>query len=231
MDTQDSLGELVPLFGVASPEALERLAELATEQEFTASETILTEIAWGEAVYFILSGWVKIQRQQGPRDYALALRGRGDFFGDAAILDEAPRATEAIALTDTRVLSLSAQRFLQVLLKEPPLQHKLLQLTVKRLRQTQTRLQLRLQSASVRLAYLLVDLAESYGAPVGEGVEIFAARARDFADLADISEAEAQQTLQKWQDKGWLDRSVAEGGAMLCVNNPKQLAHLTANFI
>lgn len=230
MDTQESLGELVPLFGAASSEVLERLADHATEQEFTAGETILTEIAWGEAVYFILSGWVKIRRRQGIRDYALALRGRGDFFGDAAILDEAPRATEAIALTNTRVLSLSAQRFLQVLLNEPPLQHKLLQLTVKRLRHTQTRLQLRQQSPSVRLAYLLADLAESYGALVGEGVEIFAASDCDFADLADITEAEARQTLQKWQDKGWLDCASAEN-ELLCVTNPKQLAHLTANFV
>lgn len=230
MDTQDSLGELVPLFGAAGSEVLERLAELATEQEFTAGETILTDIDWGEAVYFILSGWVKIQRRQGAQSYAIALRGRGDFFGDAAILDEAPRATETIALTNTHVLSLSAQRFLQVLLKEPPLQHKLLQLTVKRLRQTQTRLQLRQQSPSIRLAYLLADLAESYGTPVGEGVEIFAASDRDFADLADISEAEARQTLQKWQDKGWLDCAAAEN-EMLCVTNPKQLGHLTANFV
>ena len=230
METQESLGELVPLFGAASPEALEWLADLATEQDIAPGEEVLTDIAWGEAVYFITSGWVKIQRRQGERDYVLALRGRGDFFGEAAILDEAPRATQAIALTPTHLLSLSAQRFLQTLLKDPPLQHKLLQLTVKRLRQTQTRLQLRLQPPAMRLAYLLVNLAEHYGTPVGDGVEIYAASNREFADLADISEAEARQTLQKWQDKGWLDAKLATDG-VLCVTNLKQLGHLVANAI
>ena len=230
METQETLGELVPLFGAASPEALEWLADLATEQEVAPGEEILTDIAWGEAVYFITSGWVKIQRRQGERDYVLALRGRGDFFGEAAILDETPRATTAIALTPARLLSLSAQRFLQTLLKDPPLQHKLLQLTVKRLRQTQTRLQLRLQPPAMRVAYLLANLAEHYGTPVGDGVEIYAASDREFADLADVGEAEARQTLQKWQDKGWLDAKLA-GDGVLCVTNLKQLGHLVANSV
>lgn len=230
METQDSLGELVPLFGAASPEALEWLASLAVKQEIAPGEEILADIDWGEAVYFITAGWVRIQRRQGDRDYVLALRGRGDFFGEAAILDEAPRATRAVALTPTHLLSLSAQRFLQTLLKDPPLQHKLLQLSVKRLRQTQTRLQLRLQPASMRLAYLFVNLAESYGTPVGDGVEIYAASDREFADLADLSEAEAGQILQKWQDKGWLDATQAREG-ILCVTNLKQLGHLIANAI
>ncbi|MEO0947080.1 MAG: Crp/Fnr family transcriptional regulator, partial [Cyanobacteria bacterium J06641_5] len=76
----------------------------------------------------------------------------------------------------------------------------------------------------------LADLAESYGAPVGEGVEIFAASDIDFADLADVTETEARQTLQKWQDKGWLDCAATEN-KVFCVTNPKQLGHLTANFI
>lgn len=230
METQESLGELVPLFGAASPEALQWLADLATEQDIAPGGEVLADTAWGEAVYFITSGWVKIQRRQGECDYVLALRGRGDFFGEAAILDEAPRATKAIALTPTRLLSLSAQRFIQTLLKDPPLQHKLLQLTVKRLRQTQTRLQLRLQPPAMRLAYLLANLAEHYGTPVSDGVEIYAASDREFADLADISEAEARQILQKWQEKGWLDASHA-GDGMLCVTNLKQLGHLVANAI
>lgn len=39
------------------------------------------EDAWGNAVYFIVSGWVKVRRISGDDSVALTILGRGDFFG------------------------------------------------------------------------------------------------------------------------------------------------------
>ena len=60
-----------------------------------------------------------------------------------AILDESPRSSDAIAISQVTLLSVSAQRFIQTLFKDVQLHHRMLQLMVRRLRQTNVRFQLR----------------------------------------------------------------------------------------
>ncbi|HAG79946.1 MAG TPA: transcriptional regulator, partial [Cyanobacteria bacterium UBA12227] len=74
----------------------------------------------------------------------------GDFFGEMAILDESPRSTDVIALSQVKLLSVSAQRFIQTLFKDPQLHHRMLQLMVRRLRLTNLRFQRRHQPPAVK---------------------------------------------------------------------------------
>ncbi|ERN42452.1 catabolite gene activator and regulatory subunit of cAMP-dependent protein kinase [Rubidibacter lacunae KORDI 51-2] len=225
METTE-LSELFPLFTVAEPETLEWLLSVADECEFSAGTTLLTDGSWGTAVYFIESGWLRMQRKHGDRAITQAVLGRGDFIGDAAILDEPPRATEAIALTDVRTLGVSAQRFIQALFKDPQLHHKLLQHVVRRWRQAHTLLSLRHQPVLVRLAWTIVTIAEEYGTPTEEGMEIVNLPARDWADLSGIGVDDVANLLAKWQGKGWLEL----GDRIMCVTNLKQLEHLTGGL-
>ncbi|MEQ8956587.1 MAG: Crp/Fnr family transcriptional regulator, partial [Coleofasciculus sp. C2-GNP5-27] len=162
-----AFSELFPLFNTANPETLEWLLSVGVEHEYPAGRAVLMEDAWGNAVYFIMSGWVKVRRLYGENAVTLAILGRGDFFGEMAILDESPRSTDVVALSSVTLLSVSAQRFIQTLFKDPQLHHRMLQLMVRRLRQTNVRFQRRHQPAAIKLANTLVNLADSYG-QVGE---------------------------------------------------------------
>lgn len=226
METHEYI-ELSPLFGAASSETSEWLLSILTAQEWPEGKEILAEDDWGNAVYFIVSGWVKIRRRSSGREIAQSVLGRSDFFGEIAILDEPPRDTEAIALSPVRLYTLSAQRFIQTLFKDPQLHHKLLQLSIKRLRQTYARLHVHHHPATVKLARTLVSLAENYGTPTETGMEIFDLAPNDFADLSDISLEETERLLAKWKSKGWLEAS--ETDRRLCVTNLKQLTHLLSS--
>jgi CRP/FNR family transcriptional regulator, cyclic AMP receptor protein len=218
--------ELFPLLAAANPETLDWLLSVATEHEYPSGRAVLMEDAWGNAVYFVVSGWVKVRRHSGTgEDVAtLAILGRGDFFGEMAILDESPRSTDVIALSNVRLLSISAQRFIQTLFKDPQLHHRMLQLMVRRLRQTNIRFQLRHQPPAIKLVNTLVSLGENYGYESGVGMNIFNIPSKDLADVADISVEETTKILDKLHSKGWIKIDTAQ--QIIHLVNLKQLMNV-----
>lgn len=220
----EAFSELFPLFSAANPETIEWLLSVSTEHDYPAGRAVLMEDAWGNAVYFVESGWVKVRRHAGDEFATLAVLGRGDFFGEMAILDESPRSTDVVALSAVKLISISAQRFIQTLFKDSQLHHRMLQLMVQRLRQTNFRFQLRHQPPAVKLAYSLSCLAEAYGQQTDAGTEIFNVPMRDLADVADITEDEASKIMDKLGQKGWLQIDTSQN--VISLVNTKQLAHL-----
>ncbi len=197
--------EVFPLMSTASPQTLEWLLNVAVEHDYPAGRTVLMEDAWGNAVYFIASGWIKVRRTLGEDSVALAILGRGDFFGEMAILDESPRSTDVIALSPVKLLSISRENFIQILFKDPQLHHRMLQLMVRRLRQTNLRLQMQTAPPAVKLAYTLVSLGESYAQESDQGKEIFNIPYQDLADVTEISIEDATKIMEKLHEKGWIE--------------------------
>jgi CRP-like cAMP-binding protein len=220
----EAFSELFPLFDVANPETVEWLLSVSTQHEYPADRAVLMEDAWGNAVYFIESGWVKVRRHAGDGAVTLAVLGPGDFFGEMAILDESPRSTDVVALAPVKLLSVSAQRFIQTLFRDSQLHHRMLQSMVKRLRQTNFRFQIRNQPPAVKLANTLSTLSEAYGQPSHEGVEIFNIAPDDLADVADISAEEASKIMEKLIEKGWI--KVDPNRHVILLTNTKQLSQL-----
>jgi CRP/FNR family transcriptional regulator, cyclic AMP receptor protein len=226
----EAFSELFPLLTAANPETLEWLLSVAVEHEYPANRAVLMEDAWGNAVYFVVSGWVKVRRLSGSGEdvVTLAVLGRGDFFGEMAILDESPRSTDVIALSAVKLISISAQRFIQTLFKDPQLHHRMLQLMVRRLRQTNLRFQLRHQPPAVKLANTLVALGENYGQDMPQGVEIFNIPFKDLADVTDIGVEETGKIMEKLDSKGWIKIDAASH--TVCLVNVKQLTHLAGKI-
>jgi CRP-like cAMP-binding protein len=218
--------ELFPLFHSASPETLDWLLSIAVEHEYPAERAVLMEDAWGNAVYFVQSGWVKVRRHAGEKVVTLAILGQGDFFGEMAILDESPRSTDVVALSAVKLLSISAQRFIQTLFKDPQLHHRMLQLMVRRLRQTNYRFQLRYQPPAIKLASTLISLSENYGRPSPYGTEIFNVPFKDLADVTDISVDDATKLMEKLDSKGWI--KIDPSRQVINLVNVKQLTHLAS---
>ncbi|MFQ3615733.1 MAG: Crp/Fnr family transcriptional regulator [Cyanobacteriota bacterium] len=223
-----AFSELFPLFSSASPETLEWLLSIAVEHEYPAGRAVLMEDAWGNAVYFVESGWVKVRRHSGEDVVTLAILGRGDFFGEMAILDESPRSTDVVALSPVKLLSISAQRFIQTLFKDSQLHHKMLQLMVRRLRQTNVRFQIQHRAPAIKLANTLVLLGENYGKPTPHGTEIFNVPIKDLADVTDINPDDAAKIMEKLDSKGWIKIDTAR--QTMCLLNMRQLAHLAGKI-
>ena len=216
--------ELFPLFSTANPETVEWLLSVAVRQQYPRERTILVEDSWGNAVYLIVSGWVKVRKLLGENSTTLAILSRGDFFGEMAILEEAPRSTDVVSLSDVKLFSISAQRFIQALFKDVQLHHRLLQLMVKRLRYFNSRCQLRQRPPAVKLAKAMLFLAESYGIKSERGIEILRVPDQDLADISEITVVEAKKILEKLEKNKWIE--VNQEPETLILTHFKQLIHL-----
>ncbi len=93
------------------------LAEFAKAVEPRAlgdGQPVFQEGDTGDAMYFIASGAVRIEKRTGATPDAqktLAILEAGDYFGEMALLDQQPRSAAAVALGATELLRLSTEAF------------------------------------------------------------------------------------------------------------------------
>jgi len=199
----DLLSDLFPLFNAANPDTLTSLLSAANELTYPAGRTVLMEDSWGNAIYLIVAGWIKVRHDTGGGYVTLAVLGKGDFFGEMAILDESPRSTDVVALSTVRLVSIPANQFIETLFQDSQLHHRMLQLMVQRLRQTNGRFQLRHKPPAVKLAYTLQALGKAYG--TGSAPEIFNIAAEDLSAIADVGKDDVVKIMEKLTEKGWIN--------------------------
>ncbi len=222
----ETFSEIFPLFDAADSETLDWLLSVAVERDYPPGRAVLMEDAWGNAVYFVLSGWVKVRHLRNQEAMTLAVLGKGDFFGEMAILDESPRSTDVVAFTPVRLLSIPAQRFIQFLFKDSQLHHRMLQLMVRRLRKTNQRSQFQQEAPAIRIANVLMGLADTYGVSTDAGLEIFNLPIKDVADLSSVGVEDSNKVIEKLKEKGWLQIDTKR--QVMTLANAKQLAQLAA---
>lgn len=101
---------------------LHALATPGQARQFRAGELIFSAGDPGDGFHVVESGRVQITADMSdsqPR--VLASIGPGDFFGEMAILEDAPRSATARAETDTRTLFITRHELLQLLERRPQL--------------------------------------------------------------------------------------------------------------
>ena len=96
----------IDLFSHLSESDLIQLAQLVDETEYEAGETICALGDYGEALYGIIEGSVRIHRE----GKTLAVLGEGDYFGEMAIIDSGPRSADCTATAPTVVLELHREQ-------------------------------------------------------------------------------------------------------------------------
>lgn len=91
-------------------------------REFRAGQVIFSAGETGDGFYLIESGQVDIAAALVGGDLRqLATIGPGDFFGEMAVLDDAPRSATAMAARDTRTYFLGREQLLSLLAERPTL--------------------------------------------------------------------------------------------------------------
>jgi CRP-like cAMP-binding protein len=133
----------IPLFAGLSAGELRIIDNRLHERDYVKDEIVFDEGEEGQAIYFILKGKVLICRQGRPIDGAIAELSSGQFFGELALLDDAPRMAQVRAAEDCTVGVFFREDFLDLLQTHARLASKIsMQLSRhigQRLRETVTR--------------------------------------------------------------------------------------------
>jgi uncharacterized membrane protein len=127
----------VPLFESLDDEAARKLCQLLQSIDCKAKTFLFRAGDEGDAMYIIERGKVRISvRATDGRDMTLTEFGRGDFFGEMALLDGQRRSADAIVAEDARLAVLSREHFLSFVRSSPDVALELLTALANRLRHT-----------------------------------------------------------------------------------------------
>ena len=112
------------------------VADALGEQLVDAGETIFQEGDGPDHLYIIATGQVQVV----TNDTVVAVLGEGDHFGEFALIDDRPRSATVRAIEDCRLLTLSDEKFDELLEDHASMARSLIRSLVTRLRHTNTRL-------------------------------------------------------------------------------------------
>lgn len=105
----------IPLFSDLSKNAFIQLMEQMKMRSVGPDEVIIREGDVDDSMFIISSGRVKVTRAgETGADMILAHLGEGAFFGEMALLSEAPRMASVIAVEDTTLFVVSREVISQV---------------------------------------------------------------------------------------------------------------------
>lgn len=146
---------------------LAALVDIAVPARFDRDEVLMTEGHVGSHVFLLLTSYVKVTTllPNGSRAL-LAVRVGGDLVGELAALDHGRRTATVVAcgVEPVEALRIDAEAFVQELSSSPKAMLGLTESVARKLRSaTRRRIDHQGGQASVRLARVLLEMADDYG--------------------------------------------------------------------
>ena len=125
----------IPIFSDLSPEDLQQVAVIATEQWYPANTTIFRQDEEGNMMFVIIAGHVQVVRNANGKEQVLAQRGPGESMGEMAIIESAPRSASLLTREPVRVLVIDGPAFKGILRERPEVSLAVLKSLSRRLRE------------------------------------------------------------------------------------------------
>ena len=103
--------------------------------EYDVSDVIFEEGSTGRELYVVLDGKIDIVKVTGTTRTTIVTLGKGEFFGEMAVIDGSSRSATAIAAAPkTRVMRINHARFVYLVSQQPAFALMIMDALSKRLR-------------------------------------------------------------------------------------------------
>lgn len=207
MDKREVLRS-IPLFRLISDTDMTEIAELLIERRYLARATIFEEGSVGEYMYVIREGQVKVSKMSDDgREKVLEMLGPGDFFGEMALLDRAPRSASVKATTDCVLLALSRNDFIALLRRNPEISLELVRELARRLRETDEEVRgLLFERVEGRTRRVLRRMATTPAPGRPHLLSTGSVTHQQLADLVGTSRETITRVVKSLKRRGWLDQ-------------------------
>jgi CRP/FNR family transcriptional regulator, cyclic AMP receptor protein len=173
-EKESSYLKQVSLFADLADEDIHELMTVAKRRPFRSGEVIFHRDDPGQVLYMIKEGKVKICIiSPDGQEISLAVLGKGEYFGEFALLDGLPRSADAIALEKVECYSLQRSDFHNAIMKNPKIAIQVLEALTRRLRNTDQMVEdLIFLDVYGRVAKKLLELADAHGVKTESGTRI-----------------------------------------------------------
>src|ERR1019366_4202050 len=103
--------------------------------EFDVGDVIFEEGSTGRELFVVLDGKIDIAKISGASKTVIVTLGKGEFFGEMAVIDGSSRSATAIAAApNTRVMRINHARFVYLVSQQPAFALMIMDALSKRLR-------------------------------------------------------------------------------------------------
>jgi CRP/FNR family transcriptional regulator, cyclic AMP receptor protein len=192
------------LFGKLTPQHIDRLSACIVTKTVKRGTNIFAKGDPGTSLCAIGAGTVRISVPLvDGKDAVFNVLGKGDIFGEIALLDGHPRSADATAVTDCDLYVIERRDFLPVMREEPEIALKLIEILCTSLRRTTE------QAAEVmfldlpsRLAKALMRLLGSDAGGTRE--RKISITQQDLGNIIGMSRESINKQLRLWEDKKWV---------------------------
>lgn len=152
----------IPLFAGLPDKDLQAISNLAVTRQYPKNTLIICEGDRSDSLYIVMSGKVKVYlNDEEGKEVTLNIQGEGEYFGELAMLDNAPRSASVVTTEATRLAVVSKSAFDECLEKNPKIALTVIRGLARRLRElTENVRSLALMDVYGRVAHTLLDLAE-----------------------------------------------------------------------
>jgi len=197
----------VPLFAGVCEADLENIAALLIERRYPKNSVVVEEGMEGEYMYVIRSGRVKVTKASDDgREKIMDFLEPGAFFGEMALLDQAPRSASVCTLEPSVLAAISRRDFIGLLRKSSDLALSLVRELTRRLRETDE------QATSVSFQ-CVQDRVKNLFQRISRVEDDFEGRRatpplthQQIADMIGTSRETVTRAVKELKQGGWLDQ-------------------------
>lgn len=105
--------------------------------EFDVNDVIFEEGSTGRELFVVLDGQVEIAKMNGASKTVIVTLGKGEFFGEMAVIDGSSRSASAVAASGgTKVMRINHARFVYLVSQQPAFALMIMDALSRRLRAT-----------------------------------------------------------------------------------------------
>lgn len=209
--TQNTLEQIsaalsrLPIFAALRANDQLNLASKAYRKSFRQGDIIFSKGDPGLTLYIIVSGMVKIALpSEDGGEALLAILVPGEFFGELSLFDGQPRSASAVAMAPTETVVLHREEFLSFIKEHPSVVLPILSVLSTRLRGADDVISdCVFLDIPARVAKKLVELSETFGHDVEDGVEIdLRLRQQELASMVGTTRESVNRALSLLESSG-----------------------------
>lgn len=191
------------------PALAEEIRRAATVRSFACGDPVFGPSRQPENVWLLQNGLVRIHRLAADgREVTIALAQAGDLFGEVPVIGDLPRVSFAQAVRRSTCWRIPREAFLRVVRSNPEAGFAISKNIAGKMARIESRLaDLAFCGVESRVARTLLHLAEDFGRPAGDWVELdLPLNQSELAKLVGASRQSVSESLRDLSMRGCVAR-------------------------
>ena len=197
----------VNIFSHLSDEKIDEIKKYFTLREYPKGSMIILEEEYGDVVFLVKKGTVKITRVNDEgKEVILSLMGENDMVGEMSVIDGESRSANVLAQENCKLYAIRSEDFISLLKENFEISFSLMGELAKRIRKSDQHIEaLSLSDAEHRIGVSILNLAEELGVIIKGKVTIENLPfQQDIANMSGTSRETVSRILKLFEDRNML---------------------------